>query len=70
MKIKVHEELVPYMIKYVEFRRYAEKFKKTEADQLIEFTYDRGDIDYPYISHISGSYVHVEQRPMGCYLFC
>ena len=67
MKIKVHEELIPYMIKYVEFRRYAEKFKKTKADQLIEFTYYRGDSDYPYTA---GSYVHVEQRPIGCYLFC
>lgn len=66
MKIKVHEELVPYMIKYEEFRRHAEKFKKTEDDQLTYFIYQRGDSDYP---HTYSSYVHIEQRQIGCYFF-
>lgn len=63
MKIEVYGGMIGLMIKYKEFRRTAEKFKRDEDRQNIHFTWRRED-DVLYDDSI-----YVRQMESNCYIF-
>ncbi len=63
MEIEVYRGLIPFLIKYKEFRRAAEKFKKDEDRQHIYFTCRRDD------GCLDDDSVYVRQMESNCYIF-
>lgn len=63
MKIEVCRGLIPFLIKYKEFRRAAEKFKVDEDRQHIYFTCRRDN------GSLYDDSIYVRQFELNCYIF-